>query len=1051
MSPLPLTVRALGPLTDLLDAAHAGKWKYLQSPELLLYLMCETDARGKTRAQIENALPIPSSEGSDDNFQARYREVRQRIGSERILYEDGRYRFNFALPCEFDVREFERLVREAQRVARSDSAQAIALFQQALALYRGDFMEGHTKRRSARSDWDADEREWYLVKREELRAARYDCLQQLSALLFEARQHRAGVEINRLLVQELDDDDDAHYRLLYALGAQGQRSAALRHYKQLRERRGQGALDPKLDALVQQIKRGEIADATPTAPAFTPPLAPPFQVPADLPRFVGRTAQFEILQTVVSLQSPVSSHRQQVVGQHNSSLIPHPSSLCLVGMGGIGKTSLAIHAAYRLRESFPDGVLWGNLRESEPLAILASWERAFGCDFSGLPDLNARAASFRSLMNDKRVLVILDDVTDAADARPLLQNGAHTRTLFTTRSADIAAALDALLIEMPVLDADESADLLTRILGKTRVAGQEYFAREIGELLGHLPLALDITAQRLVSRPYWTLREMTERLRAQLRRLDELQLADRAVRATFATSWDTLDDAQKNVLAHVGVFDARSFTAEALAYVVGDVIASGERSLFATEAISSRAEEIASDDTKRRLAMTSTRDILDALVALSLVSFENATRYRQHPLLADFSREKLDDRPPTADGNSSSVVRRPSSALALARLSEYYLSFATTHRKNFLALEDEWDNLNVGIEIAHAQEMWQTVIDYGDVLTDAWFARGRFTDARKNYSYVMRGAQELEEQDPYIAATLHWGKACIDQGDYAEAQEHLQHGLQTSREVNDEYNIANALFLLGRVSVERSEYDAAQKFLERSQAIREQIGDRAGVAETLYMQARIHSRLTEDEKALQIGTEALKIHEKIAPNHAHIVTLRLVAEASGYLNQFDAAEQYMNHVFALCDQLNDESERSVAFYDMATILRRSGRLDMALEYAKKSLHALERMGDRKIQAHALNQLSRIANALEDYVSALAYGYKSLKLYQELEDILGQANIALHIGDVLKQTGAVGQACQIWEQGLGLAEEIKYPLAETLRERLEQNCGENFQKAIDTLL
>lgn len=609
-APPRLSIKALGQVQELVSTQPSLKWKYLQSPELLLFLMCETESppnptdprqlRGRTRERIEADLPIHSMDGSDDNFQARLSDIRNVIGKEWVLYADQVYKFNYTLPCFFDVREFEQLVKEGRRLAASAAPdKAIPLFQQALALYRGDFMQGHMKRRSPLNDLEEVEREWYLTKREELRGARWDCLQYLGELLFTAREYRDAVEINRQLVLDLDDDDDAHYRVLYSLGAQGLKSDALRHYKLLKERRGQAALDPKLAELIEQLRRNELTQqgiqgAAPQS-AFSPlnpnvALPPPFQVPGDLPRFVGRAAQLETLCDALqqAAQTP----------------------LCLVGMGGIGKTSLAIHSAYRLREQFSDGVLWGNLRDSTPLAILASWERAFGCDFSGLPDLNARAASFRSLLHDKNVLVILDDVVDAANARPLLLNGEHTRTIFTSRSADIAAALDTQRIEMPLLEADESADLLTRIIGAERVAGQENFATEICQLLGHLPLALDITAHRLVSRPQWTLAEMAERLRAEMKRLDELQLADRAVRATFAASWDVLNDAQKHVLAHVGVFNARSFTAPALIHVAAVEEQQG-------------------------------KEILDELVGLSLLWLEKLTRYRQHPLLADFSREKL--------------------------------------------------------------------------------------------------------------------------------------------------------------------------------------------------------------------------------------------------------------------------------------------------------------------------------------------------------------------------------------------------------------------------
>ncbi len=1028
-----LSISALGAFHLTLDAKPAPKFKYLDARELLLYLLTHTTPRagvwrGKSKQEIGAALwGDVSGAQLNARFKARLNDVRRVLGArEWVVFEQEEYRFNFEGASHFDVREFELCCAHAETARRAENLDAErAALQQAVALYHGDFMQDYHTRR--RQDFSG-EREWHLVLREELQNKYRRALERLAHIELDAARFDFAIECLRKLVALDEYDDGAHKQLMLALARQGKRSQALRHYQNILKTRADVAPDAELAALFEKIKRNETLGDLDTGKqgnkgaAFlsaAEKIPPPFQVPADLPRFVGRVEQFEILKFVASQQSTVASNQASVIRDQSpvSSLQSPVSGLCLVGMGGIGKTSLAIHAAYRLREQFPDGVLWGNLRESEPLAILASWERAYGCDFSGLPDLNARAASFRSLMHDKRVLVILDDVTDAADARPLLLNGAQTRTIFTTRSADIAAALDAFVIEMPVLHAEESADLLTRILGNARVAGQETFANEICTLLGNLPLALDITAHRLVSRPTWTLREMVERLRAQMRRLDELQLADRAVRATFALSWDALNEAQKIVLAHVGVFDARSFTADALAYVV-------------------------------EVDTLSARDILDALVALSLVSLESHTRYRQHPLLADFSQERLRERV-TGDGeNQKSEIKNQKS---YARLCEYYLSFATTNRKNYLALEDEWDNLNVGIEIAHAQEMWQAVIDYGDVLTDAWFARGRFTDARKNYPYVMRGARELEEQDPYINASLNWGKACIDQGDYAEAEEHLQHGLQTSREVNDEYNIANALFLLGRVSVERSEYDAAQKFLEESQEIRERIGDRAGVAETLYMQGRIKSLLNDFDAAIEPYIRALQIQETLPVGRPLIITLRWLAMNEGRRSNFGAADEYSKRALSLSEQTNDVGELAATYYGMAFLFKSQAKYNLARDYAEKSLQSLRKIGDRKIQAHIHFLLSDLAAILGENDNALSEIERCLGIYYALGDTRTIAAALLDKGDILHKLGRSEEACSAWSEGFTLAKGTANPYLDVLRTRIASNCDNrlNLQKRIET--
>lgn len=992
MEPTPLlSLSVLGGFQLLRNGDIAPKFKYLDARELCVYLLWYTmpaGTSGKTKHEIGAALwGDVSSVQLNARFKARLNDVRHVLGGrDWIVFKDETYRFNFAHLVAFDVREFLHACKDAEQHERAGQVDATGTsLQRAVALYRGDFMQDYHTR--SRKDLYG-EREWYLQVREDLQAKYRRVLEGLTEIELHRAHHDAAIELLRKRVALDEYDDRAHQQLIWTLALQGKRSQALRHYHNLIQLRSDTPPDTELTALFEKIKRNEPLGehkptdvAIPYSPFANPAkIPPPFQVPIDLPRFVGRVKQFDILQNDLSQA-------------HSTNLESPISRLCLVGMGGIGKTSLAIHAAYQLRGHFPDGVLWGNLRESEPLAILGSWERAYGCDFSGLPDLNARAASLRSLLHDKKVLVILDDVVDAAQARPLLLNGTQTRTVITSRSVEIAAALGAFSMELPVLHPDESADLLTRSVGTARVAGQESFAQAICELLGHLPLALDITAQRLVSRPHWSLRGMAERLQVQMQRLDELQLADRAVRATFALSWDALNDAQKLVLAQVGVFDARSFTAPALAFVA-------------------------------EIQERSVRVVLDELVSLSLLSHESSTRYRQHPLVADFSLERLSD-----------------AVWSKARMSDYYLQFATGHRRDYLSLEQEWDNLNVGIGIAHAQASWQAVIDYGDVLTDAWFARGRFTDARRNYPFVLRAARELEEQDPYITGTLNWGKACIDQGDYAEAEEHLQHVLQTSREVSDEYGIASGLFLLARVAVERGEYEAAQKYLEECQGIRERLGDRAGMAETLYMQARIKYLAFDFGAANILGEKALKILDSFPSNQFRIVISRWLAVIASYLKDFERAVEHNERALVLAEEMGNVGETAMTLYSMATVFWRKGDFVNAEDCALKSMPLIKSIGDRKAEEYVSEQLSKIALNLEKYDKAMDYGQYSLRLSNELNDTFGKARQLQHLGDVYRKIGQDQHACQMWLEALSFAQALQNnTLVTSLQERImELQC------------
>ncbi len=995
-----LRIFALGPIQLFRGDEVVGKWTYLESQELLFYLMWHMlqtkrnskrasldvqEVRGKTKEQIGLDLwPNASLDQLNSKLKSRLYDLRHTLGDgEWIIFENGQYRFNYSLSYWFDVENFEDRLAEAESLRSKSPARAIVLFQQAIQLYRGDFLEDLRKRRAHKEQrFDEDEewsgREWYIVKQEELQNSYLDALRKLGQLLLQAGSYAEAADAYRLAVLKDDYDDEAHHGLMLCLSLQGKRSQALQHYRKLLKRRSDTPPEPEIVELVGRLMRGEELAPKLTLPQIAPLGAletdqkklTPFQAPADLPRFVGRDME---------------------LGEFRAALArtDRPRLYCLAGMGGIGKTCLAIHLAHILRDQFPDGVLWAHASTSEPLAILDSWARAFQCDFSGLPDLDSRAAALRAVLADKKILMILDDVWSAGRVRSLLVGGPDCTVLLTGRDLDIAEALDAQIIPVPVFAPEEGHQLLSRIVGKTRVMAESATADEICELLGHLPLALDIAAHRLASRPRWSLRELAERLRIEYARLDELKIGDQEVRASFAISWEALDENLRRVFALLGVFRGRAFMPSALVAVA---------------------------ELDERVAL----DSLDSLVALSLLSVEDALHYRQHPLLADFACEHLQG----ADA-------------ADARMAQYYLRFATEQRQNYLALEQEWDNLSAGLGVAYRQKMWQVLIDYGDVLTNAWFARGRFTSARQVYPMVCEAARELEEQDAYIAATINWGRACIEQSDYSEAKERMLHALQTCREVDDQHGIASAQFHLGRVALEQSNYDAGRTLLAESQQLLEQLGDRAGVGETLMLQARIQYRYYNYSEVERLAKQALDNLRTTDRYQQTIEVLRILALAAGHQSRHALAEQYCQEAMKLCSDVQFQAELPNIFYTWMQLSWRRGDCDLAKQYGERSVALCKGIGDRKLQAHALEYLMRVYLDLRDYVSAEDRGNQSLTLLQELRDDWGTIYALRGLGKVYKRTNRQDEARKAWNEALSKAEELRHPLEEEIRQLLEE--------------
>jgi DNA-binding SARP family transcriptional activator len=998
-----LAIYALGPAQVFREEQLLTGWAYLDSAELLFYLLHHTrkpkhkagqeslqteDLHGKTKEQIGLELwPDASPQQLSSKLKSRLYDLRRVLGDgEWIVFEDGQYKFNATRSYWFDVEDFAAKIAEAERLRSKAPAQAIAGYQAAVQLYRGDFLADLRQRR-ARKEPRFDEaqdgvgREWLIIEQEDLLGAYLDALHKLGKLLVAAGSFEPAAEAYRLAVLKDDYDDDAHHGLMYCLALQGKRSQALEQYRRLLKRRGDTPPGPEMVELAERLKRGEELAPKPAVPAVAPPLSPeidratsaPFQVPTDLPRFVGRELELGELGAAVN--------RAEL-----------PRLFWLAGMGGIGKTSLAVHLAHALRDQFVDGVLWAHVSTSEPLAVLDSWARAFGCDFSGLPDLDSRAAALRAVLADKKALMILDDVWDAARARSLLVGGPQSTVLMTGRDLDLAEALDAQIVAVPVFAAEESQQLLARTIGQARVGAELAEAEEICQLLGHLPLALDIAAHRLASRRQWSLRELADRLRVQHQRLAELKIGDQEVRASFAVSWEALDEPLRRVFALLGVFAGRAFMPAAL----GAVAELDERAA---------------------------RDRSDSLVALSLLSVADSAHYRQHPLLADFAREHLEG--PVA---------------AEAQMAQYYLRYATEQRQTYLALEQEWDNLAAGLEVAHQQKMWQVIIDYGDVLTNAWFARGRYGYARQVYPLVCGAARELEEQDAYIAATINWGRACIEQGDYDEAKERLLHALQTSREVSDQHGMARAQFHLGRVALEQSNHDEARKLLEESQQLFERLGDSASIGNALLQRARIEYRHHNVAEVERLGKRALDLLRTTGEYEQTIAVLRFLALAAAHQGQHALADQYCREAMRLCEDGQYEAELPSVLYAWMQVCYRRGDYDLARQYGEKSITHFKVTGDRKSQSAALEYLVRVYLDLRDYVLAEARSRQSLALSQELRDDWGIVYALRGMGKLFNLTNRQDDARRVWTEALFKAQTLNHPAKEEIRNllRIEGN-------------
>jgi tetratricopeptide (TPR) repeat protein/transcriptional regulator with XRE-family HTH domain len=332
-------------------------------------------------------------------------------------------------------------------------------------------------------------------------------------------------------------------------------------------------------------------------------------LPRDIADFTAREDALALLHDLVRDEEPT-----------------HPRIALVCGHPGLGKTAFALHAAHALAHLFPDGQLSLDLMGMSPTPLapreaLAQLLRALGVPDSAVPaDTQERAARYRSLVREQRLVLVLDNAADEAQIRPLLPGSGPALTIVTSRHT-LPGLESVHRLPLGVLTPAEAADLLARIIGADRTAAEPEATADLAQLCGHLPLALRIAGQRLAARPQQRIGRLVRQLTAEESRLDLLEAGDLRVRAAFALSYRQLPPRAQLVLRRSSLTAGGDFTPDTVAAYTGLPVGQVERQL-------------------------------EELTDSGLLQPASASeRYRLHDLLRLFSGEQLtaEDSPATVD------------------------------------------------------------------------------------------------------------------------------------------------------------------------------------------------------------------------------------------------------------------------------------------------------------------------------------------------------------------------------------------------------------------
>ncbi|MFM9812362.1 BTAD domain-containing putative transcriptional regulator [Streptomyces scabiei] len=784
--------------------------------------------------------------------------------------------------------------------------------------------------------------------------------------------------------------EGVHARLMLALAASGEQAAALSLYTALRDR-----LDDQLgvrpgpeltDAHLRVLRRdlpppatARTTESPAPAPAPAPAPSTPQVVPALLPYdaafFTGRADHLARLDALLP-----------AAGEGHAG----GSGVCaLTGAGGAGKTALAVHWAHRVRDRFPDGQLFVDLRGHSPegpvrpVEALTRFLLALGVAAEALPGTPETAADlYRTLAAERRLLVVLDNAVDAEQVRPLLPGGPGCLVLVTSRDrlAGLAARDGARRIGVDVLSPEESRLLLHRTLGADRVDADPRAAAELAHACGHLPLALRIAAANLDHTPWRTLEEQAAELRDgdRLSALSVTGDATTAVRGAFDLSYHALDAPARRMFRLLALVPGPETGLDAAAVVAG-------------------------------LAPAEAAALLERLTAAHMLREHRAGRYRRHDLVALYAAERLRLEETVADRSAASEALYT------------WLLTATGHCARLLypgqpplpptGTDGDADGGGVGrgdalpplrIPDAAAAIRWlddelpNLAAAVQQAAAERHPASWRLADALRGHSWTRKTAVDW--------AAL--GRAALDA---ARAADEL---------------VAQAAMhnLLGAAELHQSLPYAAIPHFEQTLALSEAGGWPEGTAVALTNLASVNwlvGRLTRGAEYLEKATE-IDRRNGMPDGHPVVlltlgITLRDLGRLTESLDRLRRAERAPRDLGSLHNGILTHANLGRTLYLLGDPARATHHLATALTMVRES-------GEQGSEAYVLRFQSSVHRDTGDLTTALDMATTATRLFDQDGEEYYRADARIALGSVLLALGCPGEAEVVHREALKLAEE-----------------------------
>jgi DNA-binding SARP family transcriptional activator len=985
----------LGPLAVW---SRAGERLALGTPKaraLLAVLLCRAGRPVTDDALAEAVWNGEPPKNAAKNIQLYVHQLRRRFDDPGRIVRQGAGYLLKVEPNELDAARFEELAAEGRAAAATGELErAGGLLHEALALWRGDAYGDivNVPVVAVEADRVTERRLSVLEKRidVDMRLGRHaELIGELTAL---ATEHPLR---ERFWAQ-----------LMLALYRCERRADALAAYTRAREILvEETGLDPgrELRHLHQAILGHASSLDLPAVHADARREEPGrLLVPRMLPRTVGDfTGQEAELTGIEGVFAQDREPREPAV------------VVAVSGRGGIGKTTLAVHAAHRLRHSYPDGQLFAVLAGARPVPVdphevLGRFLRAFGVPDAAVPESeDERAAMYRSMLADRRMLLVLDDAKDERQIERLLP-GSGTCGVIVTSRARLGGLAGAHRVDLGELSDADGEALLGKIVGDRQAAADPAEVKELLGLCAGLPLALRIAGSLLATRPYWRMTDLIARLADARHRLDGLRHRDLEVRASFALSYQGLGSDARRLFRLLGLLETPDFPVWTAAAML---------------------------DVSPQVA----QDLLDELVDVRLVDVtttgEPQARYRFHDLIRVFARERAETEEST-EARREALTRAFAALLALAEIvlradegGSYTilrgdaprwrpdlvaetlpeaspLAWLRPERLSLLAAVRQTAELGLD-ELCCELALGGFHVYLAMCCYDDW------AETHQRALAVTKAAGNRGGQARLLSSlsALHYARRRFD-----IAEEYSTRALRLFEEIGDWYGLARALRQSAQLLAAAGRLDDAIACGRKGHRLLDDIGDAVTAADCLSQVGRAHLEAGDAMMAVDVLTKVVAKGKELGCRFLVMHNSYWLGRAYMVLGRYADAEQAFTTLSDLSVASEDRIGQIYAAHAWGSLYLASGRHAEARQRLSAGLAAAREANDRLMQARILIDLAELALGDADHDTAAGFTETAVELARSINSPLLHARALDRLGRVRTAAGDQAAARDARRQG-----------------------------------